>query len=130
MKSLFEYGRKLYFAVLIAGIVGSVVLFNTGYELEAAVVTAVAVVSLLLIGRKSTKPIFDERDTALAEESTHAAVMWSGAFGGVAMIVISIGIGLGRWSYPDWAAPYYLSWGAIISLAALIEVLKRYRVIE
>lgn len=123
-------GRKAYFLILITGMIASVITFNMGYELIAAGITTAAVISLILVKRKSDRPVFDERDNSLAEESTHLALMWSGAFLGIAMIVISIGMGLGRWSYPEWAAPYYLSWGLIMALAIAIEVMKRYEVIE
>ena len=46
------------------------------------------------------------------------------------MIVVSIGMGLGRWNYPEWIAPYYISWGIIIGLTIAIETLKRYKVIN
>lgn len=120
-------GRKMYFIVLIVGMISSVIAFGMDMELLAAGIIIVAVLLLPLIKRRSERPVFDERDISLAEESTHQAVMWSGAFGGVVMIVISIGMGLGQWSYPDWVAPYYLTWGGIIGLSVLIEASKRIR---
>ncbi len=132
MKSVSDYidGRKAYFIVLILGMISSVVTFNIGQELVSAGIIVAAVVLMFFIKRKSDRPVLDERDIDLAEESTHQAVMWTGAFGGVLMIFISIGMGLGRWSYSDWIAPYYLSWSGIVTLAIGIEVLKRYKVIE
>lgn len=123
-------GRKLYFVVLLTGMAASVVTFNMDMELVSAGVIMVAVVLLSLIKRISERPVFDERDIDLAEESTHAAVMWTGVIGGVGMIVVSIGMGLGYWDYPYWAAPYYLTWGGIVGFAVIIEILKRYRLIE
>lgn len=120
-------GKKTYFTVLILGMASMVVTFNMGYELVAAGITITVVTLLYLIGEKSDRSIFDERDLSIAKESTHQAVMWTGAFGGVAMIVISIGMGLNYWDYPDWAAPYYVSWGSIIGLAVLIDIGKRLR---
>jgi uncharacterized membrane protein len=123
-------GRKAYFFVLILGMISTVILFNTGYEIVAAGVITTAVILLLLIGEKSERPVFDERDISLAEESTHKAVMLSGAFGGIVMIFISIGMGLDYMDYPKWIAPYYLSWAGIIGLSVVIEILKRYKIIE
>lgn len=123
-------GRKLHTIILIIGMIASVITFNMNMELVAAGIIIVAVILLALVKRKSDEPISDERDVTLAEESTHKAVMLSGAFLGVVMIVISIGMGLGRWSYPDWIAPYYLTWGIIIGLTIIIESLKKHGVIE
>jgi len=120
-------GRKAYFIVLILGMASMITTFNMGYELLAAGITITAVLLLMLIKRNSSRPVFDERDLSLAKESTHQAVMGTGVFGGLAMIVISIGMGMDYWSYPDWAAPYYLSWGVIVGLAVLIDIGKRLR---
>jgi uncharacterized membrane protein len=122
--------KKMHHTVLLIGMILSVVTFNLGREILAAGVIIAAVGLMWLIKKKSDSPVYDERDLSIAEESTHQAVMLSGAFLGVVMIVISIGMGLGRWSYPDWIAPYYLTWGAIMLLTVIIEMLKRYRVIE
>ena len=124
------YSRKTYFAVLILGMISSVVLFNTGYQVIAAGTIILSVTLLWLITNNSERPIFDERDNSLAEESTHTAVMLSGALLGVVMIFISVGIGLNYIEYPDWIAPYYISWGIIIGLTIVIETLKRYNVIN
>ncbi|QGA80594.1 DUF2178 domain-containing protein [Candidatus Nanohalobium constans] len=122
--------KKIHHGVLLIGMILSVAAFGAGMELISAGVIILAIGTMALIKRQSDRPVYDERDISLAEESTHQAVMLSGAFLGVVMIVISIGMGLGRWSYPEWIAPYYLSWGAIIGLTIVIEVLKRYKVIE
>ena len=122
--------KKMHHSVLLAGMILSVVTFGLGRELLAAGVIILAVGAMTLIERGSDRPVYDERDTTIAEESTHQAVMLSGAFLGVIMIFISVGIGLNYWSYPDWIAPYYLAWGGIVGLTIIIEVLKRYRVIE
>lgn len=123
-------GRKAYFIVLIVGMVSSVAIFSAGYEAVSAGVIIAAVLMLVLIKSKSDRPVFDERDNSLAEESSHTALMLSGAFLGVVMIFISFGMGLNYFEYPDWIAPYYLSWGLIISLSVVIEVLKRYGIME
>ena len=122
--------KKMHHSVLLAGMILSVVTFGLGRELLAAGVIILAVGAMTLIERRSDRPVYDERDTTIAEELTHQAVMLSGAFLGVIMIFISVGIGLNYWSYPDWIAPYYLAWGGIVGLTIIIEVLKRYRVIE
>lgn len=122
--------KKMHHGVLFTGMILSVVTFNFGRELLAAGVIIAAVGLMWLIKKRSDRPVYDERDISVAEESTHKAVMWSGAFLGVVMIVISIGMGLRGWSYPEWVAPYYLSWGAIMLLAIVIETLKRHEVIE
>ncbi len=122
--------KKMHHSVLLAGMILSVVTFGLGRELLAAGVIIIAVAAMTLIERRSDRPVYDERDITIAEESTHQAVMLSGAFLGVIMIFISVGIGLNYWSYPDWIAPYYLAWGGIVGLTIIIEVLKRYRVIE
>lgn len=120
----------MHHGVLLAGMILSVVAFGIGRELIAAGVIIVAVGAMALIKRRSDRPVYDERDISIGKESALEALQLSGAFGGVVMIVISIGIGLGRWSYPEWIAPYYLAWGGIIGLTMIIEVLKRYGVIE
>lgn len=122
--------KKMHHGVLLAGMILSVAAFSIGRELLSAGVIVLAVGAITLIKSRSDRPVYDERDISIAEESTHQAVMLSGAFLGVVMIVISIGMGLGRWSYPDWIAPYYISWGGIIGLTMIIEVLKRYKVVE
>lgn len=123
-------GRKGYFIVLIVGMIASVIIFNSGYELIAAGTITLTIIMLWQIKEQSERPIFDERDISLAEESTHQAVMLSGAVLGVVMIGISAGMGLGYMSYPDWIGPYYLAWGSIMLLTISIEVLKRYGLIE
>lgn len=122
--------KKMHHGVLLVGMILSVAAFGMGREMVSAGIIVTAIAGVAAIKRKSDRPVYDERDTSIAEESTHQAVMLSGAFLGVVMIAISIGIGLGRWSYPDWISPYYLAWGAIIVLTMVIEVLKRYKVIE
>jgi uncharacterized membrane protein len=122
--------KKMHHGVLLTGMILSVVAFGLGRELASAGIIIAAVGLMWFIKRRSDSPVYDERDISIAEESTHQAVMFSGAFLGVVMIVISIGMGLRGWSYPDWIAPYYLTWGTIIGLTIIIEALKRYRVIE
>lgn len=122
--------KKMYHAVLLIGMILTVVTFNLGRELLAAGIIVVAIGAMALINRRSDRPVYDERDISIAEESTHQAVMLSGAFLGVVMIVISIGMGFYGWSYPDWLAPYYLTWGGILVISIIIESLKRYKVIR
>lgn len=122
--------KKMHHAVLLISMILTVVTFNLGREILAAGIIVTAVILMALIDRKSERPVYDERDITIAEESTHQAVMISGAFLGIIMIFISAGIGLNYWSYPDRIAPYYLAWGGIVGLTIIIEVLKRYRVIE
>ncbi len=122
--------KKMHHGVLLIGMILSVAAFGLDRELLAAGIIIVAVGAMGWIKRTSDRPVYDERDISIAEESTHQAVMLSGAFLGVVMIVISIGMGLRGWSYPDWVAPYYLTWGLILALTMIIEVLKRYKVIE
>lgn len=122
--------RTAYFIVLILGMILSVVLFNMDYELAAAGVIIITVGLLALVKRKSSRPVFDERDLSLAKESSHMALIWSGAIGGAFMIFVSIGMGLGYMEYPEQVIPYYQTWGGIVLLAVVIEILKRYRVIK
>lgn len=119
--------KKMHHAVLLIGMILTVITFNLGRELLAAGIIIVAIGAMALIKRRSDRPVYDERDISIAEESTHQAVMWTGVIGGIAMIIISIGMGLYGWSYPEWAAPYYLTWGGIMLLAILIETGKRLR---
>lgn len=120
----------MHHAVLLIGMILTVVTFNLGRELLAAGIIVVAIGAMALIKRSSDRPVYDERDISIAEESTHQAVMWTGVLGGITMIIISIGMGLYGWSYPDWLAPYYLTWGGILVTSIIIEALKRYRVIR
>lgn len=122
--------KKMHHAVLLIGMILTVVTFNLGRELLAAGIIVVAIGAMALIKRSSDRPVYDERDISIAEESTHQAVMWTGVLGGITMIIISIGMGLYGWSYPDWLAPYYLTWGGILVTSIIIEALKRYRVIR
>jgi hypothetical protein len=103
----------------------SVLTFNLGREILSAGIVIAAVVGMLAVKRRSDMPVYDERDISLAEESTHQAVMWTGVFGGVTMIVISVGMGLNYWNYPQWVAPYYLTWGGILLFSLTIEGFKR-----
>lgn len=122
--------KKMHHGVLLVGMIATVITFNVGREVLAAVLAVFSIATLHLIDRRSERPVYDERDITIAEESTHTAVMWAGVLGGTAMIIISLGMGLRDWGYPDWIAPYYLTWGGIVGLTMLIEVLKRYKVIE
>lgn len=117
--------KKMHHGVLLIGMILSVVAFGIGRELLAAGVIIVAVGAMAWIKRSSDRPVYDERDISIAEESTHRAVQITGVIGGIAMIVISIGMGLNYWSYPDWVAPYYLTWGGIVVLSIVIETWKR-----
>jgi len=120
-------GKKKYYTVLLTGMILSVVAFSYDMELLSAGIIIVAVTLLYYIRENSERPVFDERDISLAEESSHQALMGSGAFLGVVMIGISIGMGLNYISYPDFMGPVYLTWGGILLLALLIEASKRFR---
>lgn len=111
--------------VLVIGMILTVVVFNLGRELLSAGIVVLSVVLMASIKRYYDMPVYDERDLSLAKDSTHKAVMWTGVLGGLGMIVISVGMGLNMWSYPEWVAPYYLSWGGIVVFSILIETAKR-----
>ncbi len=117
--------KKIHHTVLLTGMILSIAAFGLGRELLAAGIVVASVAGLMIIKRTTDEPVYDERDIDIAEESTHQAVMLTGTLGGIIMIVISIGMGLGKWSYPDWIAPYYLTWGGIILLTLIIEAFKR-----
>ena len=117
--------RKLHHMVLVIGMILTVVVFNLGRELLSAGIVVLSVVLMASIKRYYDMPVYDERDLSLAKDSTHKAVMWTGVLGGLGMIVISVGMGLNMWSYPEWVAPYYLSWGGIVVFSILIETAKR-----
>lgn len=119
--------KKMHHGVLLIGMILSITAFGLGRELIAAGTIIVAVGAMALIKRKSDRPVYDERDISIAEESTQQAVQITGVIGGLAMIVISIGMGLDYWSYPDWVAPYYLAWGGIVMLSIIIEAWKRVK---
>lgn len=119
--------KKMHHGVLLTGMILSVIAFGLGRELVSAGIIVAAVLGMMWIKKDSERPVYDERDISIAEESTQKAVQLTGAFGGVTMIVISIGMGLNYWSYPEWVIPYYLTWGAIILLSILIEAEKRLR---
>lgn len=119
-------GKKAYYIVLILGMIFSVITFNMDRELLATGIIIVAVTLLFLIKTVSERPVFDERDLSLAKDSSHTALMLTGAVGGIIMIVISIGMGLGYWGYPEWIAPFYLTWGGIVAIAVVIEISKRF----
>ena len=119
--------KKAYYSVLLTGMILSVVAFNYGMQLLSAGIIILAVTLLYYIRKNSERPIFDERDISLAEESSHQALMWSGVFLGIVMIGVSIGMGLDYMSYPDFLRPVYLTWGCILLLALLIEGWKRFR---
>lgn len=122
--------KKMHHIVLLAGMILSVAAFGLGRELLSAGIIVAAVIIMIYIKKSSKRPVYDERDISIGKESALEALQLSGAFGGVVMIVISIGIGLGEWSYPDWIAPYYLAWVGIMALTIVIEVFKRYKVIS
>jgi multisubunit Na+/H+ antiporter MnhC subunit len=120
--------KKFHHSVLLVGGVASVVVFNLGMELVSAGIITVSIVLMALTNRFFDGPVYDERDLSLAKDSTHKALMLTGVLGGIAMLVISIGMGLDMWSYPYWVAPYYLTWGAILLISMIIESLKRFGV--
>ena len=117
--------KKVHHSILMIGMILTVITFNMGREFLSVGIIVVSVVMMASIKRYYDMPVYDERDLSLAKDSTHKAVMWTGVFGGLGMIVISIGMGLNMWSYPDWVAPYYLTWGSIVVFSILIETGKR-----
>ena len=120
--------KKFHHTVLIIGIVSSVVLFNIGLELVSAGIMTVSLVLMASTNKFFDGPVYDERDLSLATDSTHKALMLTGVLGGIAMLVISVGMGLNMWNYPYWIAPYYLTWGSIVLISLIIESLKRFGV--
>ena len=123
--------KKTHKITLLIGMIASVALFAVELYIPAAGVITATVGLLNLIKKKSETPIEDERDISIAKDSIFKAFTWTGVLLGVAMIFISIGLGTGYLeSYPDQVAPYYLTWGAVMLFAIVIEALKRYKVIE
>ena len=120
--------KKFHHSVLIVGIVSSVALFNLGRELLSAGIMTISIILMAYTNKYFDGPVYDERDMSLAKESTHKALMITGVMGGIAMLVISVGMGLDMWSYPYWIAPYYLTWGSIVLISIIIESLKRFGV--
>ena len=120
--------KKFHHSVLLVGGVASVVVFNLEMELVSAGIITVSIVLMALTNRFFDGPVYDERDLSLAKDSTHKALILTGVLGGIAMLVISVGMGLNYWSYPDWVAPYYLAWGAILVISIIIKSLKRFGV--
>lgn len=117
--------KKTHKITLLIGITAMIGLFAVEMYLASAGAMIATVGLLALIKRKSETPIEDERDMSIAKDSVFKAFTWTGVLGGLIMIVITVGMGLGEWSYPDWIAPYYLTWGAIMLLAIIIEALNR-----
>ena len=123
--------KKTHKLTLLIGIIASVGLFAAEMYLGSAAVITGTVGLLALIKRKSETPIEDERDISIAKDSIFKAFTWTGVFLGVSMIGITVALGTGYLeSYPDRVAPYYLTWGAIMLFAIMIEALKRLKVIE
>jgi hypothetical protein len=120
--------KKFHHSVLLVGMIASVVVFNLGIELVSAGIITFSIVLMALTNRFFDGHVYDERDLSLAKDSTHKALMLTGVLGGIGMLVISIGMGLEMWSYPDWVAPYYLTWGSILVISITIESLKRFGV--
>ena len=123
--------KKTHKLTLFIGMIASVGLFAVEMYIGSAAVIGATVGLLDLIKKKSETPIEDERDITIAKDSIFKAFTWTGVFLGVAMILITIGLGTGYLeSYPDQVAPYYLTWGAIMLFAIIIEALKRLKVVE
>jgi uncharacterized membrane protein len=120
--------KKTHKITLLIGMISSVALFAVEMYITAAVMITATVGLLALIKRKSETPIEDERDLSIAKDSIFKAFTRTGALLGVAMIAITVGLGTGYIeSYPDQAAPVYLTWGAVMLLAIIIEASKRVR---
>jgi len=123
--------KKTHKLTLVIGIIASVALFAVEMYIASAVAITATVGLLALIKKESETPIEDERDISIAKDSIFKAFSWTGVLLGVAMIGISVGLGTGYLeSYPDRVAPYYLTWGAIMLFAIIIEALKRLKVVE
>ena len=123
--------KKTHKIALSLGMIVSVALFAVEMYISSALFITATVGLLHVIKRKSKTPIEDERDLSIAKDSIFKAFTWTGVFLGVAMILITIGLGTGYLeSYPDQVAPYYLTWGAIMLFAIIIEALKRLKVIN
>jgi len=123
--------KKTHKLTLVIGIIASVALFAVEMYIASAVAITATVGLLALIKKESETPIEDERDISIAKDSIFKAFSWTGVVLGVAMIGISVGLGTGYLeSYPDRVAPYYLTWGAIMLFAIIIEGLKRLKVVE
>jgi len=123
--------KKTHKIALCLGMIVSVALFAVEMYISSALFITATVGLLHVIKRKSKTPIEDERDLSIAKDSIFKAFTWTGVFLGVAMILITIGLGTGYLeSYPDQVAPYYLTWGAIMLFAIIIEALKRLKVIN
>lgn len=120
--------KKTHKITLLIGMIASVALFAVEMYITAAVMITATVGLLALIKRKSETPIEDERDLSIEKDSIFKAFTRTGALLGVAMIAITVGLGTGYIeSYPDQAAPVYLTWGAVMLLAIIIEASKRVR---
>ena len=123
--------KKTHKLTLVIGIIASVALFAVEMYIASAVAITATVGLLALIKKESETPIEDERDISIAKDSIFKAFIWTGVLLGVAMIFITIGLGTGYLeSYPDQVAPYYLTWGAIMLFAIIVEALKRLKVIN
>lgn len=123
--------KKTHKITLLVGMIASVGLFAVEMYIGTAVAITATVGLLALIKMKSKTPIEDERDISIAKDSIFKAFTWTGVILGVAMIGITVGLGTGYLeSYPDQVAPVYLTWGAVMLLAIIIEALKRLKVIE
>ena len=123
--------KKTHKYTLIIGMIAMIGLFAVEMYLAAAGAMIATVGLLALIKMKSETPIEDERDLSIAKDSIFKAFTWTGVLLGVAMIFITVGLGTGYLeSYPNQVAPVYLTWGAVMLAAIIIEALKRYKVIE
>lgn len=123
--------KRTHKLTLITGMIVSIGLFAAEIYIGAAAAITATVGLLYLIKEKSKTPIEDERDISIAKDSIFKAFTWTGVFLGVAMIGISVALGTGYLeSYPDQVAPYYLTWGAIMLFAIIIEALKRVRGVQ
>ena len=123
--------KKTHKITLLIGMIAMIGLFAVEMYLTAAGAMIATVGLLALIKMKSETPIEDERDLSIAKDSIFKAFTWTGVLLGVAMVFITVGLGTGYLeSYPNQVAPVYLTWGAVMLAAIIIEALKRYKVIE
>lgn len=117
--------KKFYVAALVVGMISFVSLVSIGRNLVAVAIFIVSIVLMAVSDSIFEGPVVDERDVDLAQDSARKALMLTGVLGGAGMIVLFTGMELRGWSYPDWAATTYLTWGAIVLLSTLIDYLQR-----
>lgn len=117
--------KKFYVSALVVGMISFVSLVSIGRNLVAVAVFIVSMVLMAVSDNIFEGPVVDERDVDLAQDSARKASMLTGVLGGAGAIVLFTGMELRGWNYPEWAAPVYLTWGAIVLLSTLMDYLQR-----